>query len=111
MSARRHAKVVPLPGSAPAKPLASMLMEQPEGGLRVLLLALHGLEEATQVFDLDSDDVQREVGPLIALTYDIQAALERAGTRIVDRPRVPASVTPGTGPRARGRRGARPEPP
>ncbi len=52
------------------------------GGLRVLLLALHGLEEATKVFDLDSVDVQREVSPLIALTYDIQAALARERTRI-----------------------------
>ena len=89
-----------------------MLMERPESGLRVLLLALHGLEEATQVFDLDSEDVQREVSPLIALTYDIQAALERERARgaVHDpRPRqTTASVTPGTGPRARGRRGARP---
>jgi hypothetical protein len=54
-----------------------MLMESPESGLRVLLLALHGLEEATKVFDLNSEDVQREVAPLIALTYDIQTALKR----------------------------------
>jgi hypothetical protein len=48
--------------------------------LRLLLLALDGLEANAKDCDLDGDDVQREVSPLIALTYDIQASPE-AGAR------------------------------
>lgn len=78
MSVRRRAKVAPLSAPAPAaRPCESMLMSEPEWGLRLLILALDGLEANASVHDLDSKDVQREVAPLIALTYDIQAALER----------------------------------
>ena len=90
MSARRRAPVVQIPRPAPvAMPLESMLMEEPEGGLRVLLLALHGLKSQGTVNGLSGEDARRELGPLIALSYDIQASLERERAR--------ASATVGTG--------------
>jgi len=81
MATRRSAKVVPLrkrsavPTSPHECPSDQLLGSAP--GLRVLLLALEGLDARAQVFDLDSDDVRREVGPLMALVTDIQDAIER----------------------------------
>jgi hypothetical protein len=64
MSARRRAKVVPLPRPAPTPPEP---MLTPGAALRVAELALEGIVARTRVFSYDSEEVRQDVTPILLL--------------------------------------------
>jgi hypothetical protein len=66
MSARRRAKVVPLPTPAPT-PAPPEPMLTPTATLRVVQLALEGIEARTRTFTYDSEEVRADVTPILLL--------------------------------------------